>query len=506
VYIRRRLNKSGSTSVHILRKEHGRQVFVESMGVGNTQMEIERLEIRARTRIREITQQSEISFIDQESEKQYFETTFNQVKRVQIIGYDLLLGKLYAEIGFSQLESSLFRALVLTRVSHPGSKMKAVEYMRRNHGIDYDLSTVYRFMDELIAKYNDLVQGISFEHTQALLGGKIGMVFYDVTTLYFEAEHEDDIRKLGYSKDGKLQRPQIVLGLLVSKGGYPLAYEMFEGNTFEGKTMLPVIEKFEHRYGLSNSFIIADAAMLSKKNLEVLQDEDREYIVGARIKSSSEQQKKQIMELNLKNGQSHSILLPDGRRLIISMSDKRAAKDLKNRQRGIARLEKSLKSGKLTKAHVNNRGYNKFLEMQGHIDVKINRDKIKEDSGWDGLKGYITNSDLSNDDIIQHYSELWQIEKAFRISKTDLRIRPIYHRLKRRIQAHLIIAFTAYKVYKELERQLQIKELGISVTQALRIMGATFGITLQHPETKATQTLPYSNSNEHKLLFDAFEI
>jgi hypothetical protein len=481
-------------------------VFVESVGVAHTEREIKQLEIRARKRIGELTHQAEIRFIDQESEKQYFEAIFNQVKRVQIIGFDILLGKLYAEIGFNQIESLLFRALVLTRVSHPGSKMKAVEYMRRNHGIDYDLSTVYRFMDELITKYNDLVQRISFEHTQALLGGNTGMVFYDVTTLYFEAEQEDDIRKLGYSKDGKLQRPQIVLGLLVSKGGYPLAYEMFEGNTFEGKTMLPVIKKFEHRYGLTNSFIIADAAMLSKKNLEELQDEDRKYIVGARIKSSSEQQKKQILGLNLENGQSHSILRPDRSRLIISMSDKRAAKDTKNRQRGITRLEKSIKSGKLTKAHVNNRGYNKFLEMKGKIDVTINRNKIKEDSKWDGLKGYITNSDLTNDDIIKHYSELWQIEKAFRISKTDLRIRPIYHRLKRRIQAHLIIAFTAYKVYKELERQLQIKELGISVTQAIRIMGATFGITIQHPETKTNQTLLYSNSDEHKLLFEAFEV
>jgi transposase len=144
--------------------------------------------------------------------------------------------------------------------------------------------------------------------------------------------------------------------------------------------------------------------------------------------------------------------------------------------------------------------------MKGKIDVTINRNKIKEDSKWDGLKGYITNSDLTNDDIIKHYSELWQIEKAFRISKMDLRIRPVYHRLKRRIQAHLIIAFTAYKVYKELERQLQIKKLGISVTQAIRIMGATFGITIQHPETKTNQTLLYSNSDEHKLLFEAFEV
>jgi transposase len=436
----------------------------------------------------------------------YVKSIQDQLKSVEIIGFELVLGKIYDEIGFNEIDSSIFRALVLTRVSHPGSKLKAVEYMRRNHGVEYDLNAVYRFMDKLHSDYGERVQQISFDHTKTLFGGKIAVVFYDVTTLYFEAEQEDDLRKLGYSKDGKIQRPQIVLGLLVSEGGYPLAFQMFAGNTFEGKTMLQVVDQFEKQYQIDNTFIIADAAMLSRKNLDDLEEKERKYIVGARIKSESNQIKQKILDLSLSNGQSKVIEKPDGTKLIISMSDKRASKDAKNRQRGVNRLEKLVRTGKLTKTHINNRGYNKFLEMSGKVQVIINRFKINEDKKWDGLKGYITNSDLSNEDVIKHYSELWQIEKAFRVSKTDLRMRPIFHRLERRIRAHLIIAFSAYKVYKELERQLQVENTGISITKAIRLMGSILGITVQNPESNQSHTLIFTNNAEHQPLLDTFKI
>lgn len=130
-------------------------------------------------------------------------------------------------------------------------------------------------------------------------------------------------------------------------------------------------------------------------------------------------------------------------------------KDAANRKRGLEKLEKNITKGKLTKQHINYRGYNKYLKLEGDVNISIDKEKYKADARWDGLKGYATNTLLTQEEIIENYNHLWQIEKAFRISKTDLRIRPIFHRLKGRIEAHICIAFCSYKIYKELERQLK---------------------------------------------------
>lgn len=148
---------------------------------------------------------------------------------------------------------------------------------------------------------------------------------------------------------------------------------------------------------------------------------------------------------------------------LLLIRKKRARKDEHNRQRGLNRLEKQIKRGKLTKSNINNRGYNKYLRLEGELTVKIDHEKFKADQVWDGLKGYITNTKLTSQEIIENYNNLWHIEKAFRMSKTNLRIRPIYHRLKHRIGAHICIAFTAYCIYKELEHILYKEKSNLSV-------------------------------------------
>jgi transposase len=304
----------------------------------------------------------------------------------------------------------------------------------------------------------------------------MSVVFYDVTTLYFQIDNEDDIRKRGFSKEGKHQNPQIVLGLLVSIDGYPLAFDIFEGNKFEGHTMLPVLDSFKKKYKLENLVIVADSGLLSTQNIKELQDKNYEFILGARIKNEKQVIKDKILALELKNGKSEIIDKEDNLRLIVSYSDKRAKKDSYNRERGLKRLEKQLKSGKLTKSNINNKGYNKYLRMEGDVKISIDMEKFNQDAKWDGLKGYITNSTLSKDEIIENYGQLWKIEKAFRISKHDLKIRPIYHRLQRRIEAHITINFVAYKIYKELERQLKIKKANISPEKAIDIAKTIYQI------------------------------
>ena len=210
-----------------------------------------------------------------------------------------------------------------------------------------------------------------------------------MTSLYFEAEDEDDLRKIGYSKDGKFQNPQILLGLLVGEGGLPIGYDIFEGNTFEGHTLLPVLKRIEARYGLGKPIIVADAALLSKQNLKSLEEEHYRFILGGRIKNESEKIRTEILRQAQEAGDGDGFVLekPDGTRLAITYSDKRSRKDAHNRRKGVKKLEAQVRSGRFTKQSINNRGYNKFLTIQGEATITIDEGKIKADERWDGLKG-----------------------------------------------------------------------------------------------------------------------
>ncbi len=505
MFIRRKHNKSGSTSVHIVRKEAGRQVHVLSIGSATSEGELTSLEQVAMDKLAALQLQNRLAF-NYAQDETFIQNLRSSIEHIEISGVELILGKLFNGIGFNQIKEPLFRHLVLSRICYPGSKLKTVEYLLRHHQLFYEIDAVYRYLDKVNSKYKELLQDISYQHTLNLFNGRLSVVFYDVTTLYFEVSDEDDLRKIGFSKDGKNQHPQIVLGLLVSTQGYPLAFEMFEGNRFEGQTMLPVVEKFKARYNLQQIVIIADAGLLSHQNIQALCDLNYQFILGARIKNESGSLQQQILSYTWSNGQTRTINKNDGLRLIVSYSEARAYNDNKNRERGLRRLEKAIQKGKLTKKHINNRGYNKYLQLSGEVVIKIDYEKIKQDAKWDGLKGYITNTQMNAADVIDNYKQLWHIEKAFRISKTDLRIRPIYHRLAHRIQAHLIIAFCSYKLYKELERQLKEKELNLSAEKAVEIMQSIFTVTTKLPVSRKSIQIIMAKTFEQQQLLSAFDV
>jgi transposase len=406
-----------------------------------------------------------------------------------VIGPELIFGRIYDSIGFNQIDSELFRHLVITRLFHPGSKLKAIDYLQRFLGVYKSISEIYRFLDRLNSQLKTQVEQIAFEHTKGVLGGKISIVFYDLTTLHFEAADEDDLRRTGFSKVGKHKNPQIYLGLLVGLQGFAIGYDIFEGNIYEGHTLLPTIQKFEQRYKLNKPVIIADAGLLNKDNIRMLETNDYLYIIGARIKNETQRVKDLIMAEPWQEGHSISVRKSKRQRIVVSYSDKRAAKDQHNRKRGLSRLEKSLKRGRLTKANINNRGYNKYLKLTGDILVEIDYDKFNADQRWDGLKGYITNTSLRSKHIIDNYNNLWQIEKAFRISKTDLKIRPIYHRLRHRIEGHICISFTAYSIYKELERVLNAEKSYLSVKRAAELTHNMYQLNITLPESKRQESI-----------------
>jgi transposase len=296
------------------------------------------------------------------------------------------------------------------------------------------------------------------------------------------------------------------LGLLVSAGGYPLAYDIFNGKSFEGHTLIPVIEQFRKTYGIDKFVVIADAGLFSQQNLALLEAHGMEYIVGARMKNLTLAIQQSILGLSFKNGEAKSVGLPDGKRLIVSYSEAREMRDRDNRLRGLNKLEKQLKKGKLSKKHLNNRGYNKYLLLEGDIKITIDHQKFDADGKWDGPKGYVTNSQLSDMGIIDNYNQLWHIENAFRVSKSALKVRPIYHRIQQKIEAHICLVFCAYKVYKELERQLKEKKTPLSITQTIEIMLTFFQVSFKHSLTGEKINKLLLRTEEQKYLAKLFSL
>ncbi len=500
VFVREKKNKSGTVSVQIIDKSSGSYRVAQTVGSSSDPEEIAYLRKKAYTIIPTLIGQTSIDFWSDSTKE--FVSNLKRVKtsQVQVDGPERVFGKIFESIGFGAINADLFRHLVITRLIAPGSKLKTVDYLERYMGISIDISKVYRFMDTIHKSLKEQVEQIAFDYTKSVLGGNISVVFYDTTTLYFEAEDEDDFRIPGYSKDGKPHNPQILLGLLVGPNGYPIGYELFEGNKYEGHTLIPVLEHFQQRFDLSKPIVIADAGLLSAPNIKDLTSQQYEFILGGRLKQESDEIKEQILALSLADGDFSVIKKSDGLRLIVSYSAKRAKRDRRNRERGLKRLEKNLNKGKLTKSHINNRGYNKYLKLEGDIKIEIDYEKFEADDQWDGLKGYMTNTRLSAKNVIQNYNQLWHIERAFRISKTDLKIRPIYHRNGNRIESHICIAFVAYTIYKEVERRLAEKNVSLSPARVAELTKTMYTIKIKIPETDQWEVIPFEWTEEQELV------
>lgn len=502
MFIRKKNNPNGSTTIQVIDKSSGSYRVVQNFGVATSHAEQEKKILQANLWIKQKTGVKDFDFFEEDKLVELFVDSIQSLKRE---GIELLLGKIFDDIGFNQITDPIFKQLVLYRLVYPSSKLKTTEYLYRYHQIYWDENKIYRYLDKLYNSQKELVQQISYDHTCKLLQSHPQIVFYDVTTIYFEVEQEDELRRPGFSKDGKHQNPQIVLGLLVSKNGYPLAYNIFEGKQFEGHTLLPVIEFFKQKYQLEKLTVVADAGLLSNENIRLLVDKDYEFIIGGRIKNETKNVQNEILTTTFKNGETKLFYKPDNLKLLVSYWTKRATKDAINRERGLARLEKQLGKGRLTKNNINNKGYNKYLKLSGTLDVSIDYEKFKADAKWDGLKGYVTNSKLDTNEILENYNQLWQIEKAFRVAKTDLKVRPIYHRLPKRIEAHICLTFVAYKVYKELERQLELLNAPFKASKAIAIAESIFQLEIKTPHSKDIIKKTLLLNEEQKLLANFFK-
>ena len=396
-----------------------------------------------------------------------------------ITGIHEIYSEIYNSIGFGkslghpqrivEANRKLFH-MVMARIAHPCSKKESASLLAKDFGVHLSLQGIYKMMDKLTDERIAFIQKLSYSSALDLFSEKIDVIFYDCTTLYFESFKEDDLKENGYSKDMKFNQPQVMLALMVTKEGIPVGYDVYPGSCFEGHTLENAINKLEEKYRINNLIFVADSAMLSEENLRLLEKLGKNYIVGARIKNVNDSIKAQILDksnyqkLSLNShseAEGESVVSIDyhnGRKLYVTYNISRAEKDRYDREKAITKLKQKLLKSKNPKELLSNYGYKKFIKIVGNSTLQLDENQIEEAARWDGLHGIITNSKtMTIQQVVEHYHGLWQIEESFRISKHDLRIRPIFHWTPKRIKAHIAICYMALVCIRHLEHRVKLQ-------------------------------------------------
>jgi transposase len=392
-----------------------------------------------------------------------------------IVGIHDVYGKIYQELGFHQVlkpsrhgiaSSNILHHIVMARIANPESKRGSVINLETDFGININLQSVYRMMDRLDDASCEKIQQTAYREAVDLFGGKINVIFFDATTLYFESFTEDELKQNGFSKDHKFGQSQVLLTLMVTKQGIPIGYQIFPGSTYEGHTLIPALESIKKKYSINKVIFVADSGLLNEINLQALENAGFKYIVGARLKKLKSDFQKKIHDMaNYTNYEQQddavklaSFKMGESRTLIVSYSEKRARKDAHDRAKAIIKLQKKLKKSKSPKELISNKGNGKFLKIEGEAEVQLDEEKCLQAAIWDGFQGIVTNdSEMKAQEALQHYRGLWQVEESFRITKHDLKVRPVYHWTPDRIKAHLAISFIAFACIRHLEYRVALQ-------------------------------------------------
>lgn len=363
--------------------------------------------------------------------------------------------------------------MLLDRLQEPKSKLRSYEEQGKYWGIEKnDLHHLYRALD-ILADEKEKIEKELFDRNRTLFNTKVDVVLYDVTTFYFESVKSNGLKEFGFSKDCKVNEVQVLLGLMIDMEGRAVGYEIFPGNTFEGHTLVEMIEKIKKRFEIGKVIFVGDQAMLSKENLEIIKDAKYEYVVGSRIKNKREKMKREFLDLQSYKSLNFSaeeekeikykeIQTEEGK-IILTWSKKRAEADYEKRQRLIENAKKRIKGG--LNQIVNKRGAVKYIKIEINEDKKfeLDEDKIKEDEKWDGFYGIETNCVFKDaTQIVNYYHSLWMIEEAFRIFKTHLEARPMFHWTEKRIKGHFMLCFIAFLFERTIEIELRKNKIEFS--------------------------------------------
>lgn len=434
----RQYKRGGSTYVQVVFKKGRKISKIVHLGVAHNQLELDILLRRGYETQVDLRQQSLFSTNHQISDL-FIEGTASKLL------YSVILDNFNA-LQFNSLHDELFQHLVVARIVEPVSKLDSIRVLGELGIGCISKDQIYRTLQKIKKyDYRKIIARLCREKRQI---NNYSILLYDVTTLYFEAPSEDGKRVQGLSKERRLE-PQIVIGLLVDQKGFPLSLQMFAGNTAETKTIIPVLESFRKEYEISSVTVVADAAMLNQGNLKNIVENGFNYIIGSRQHKMpfaiEEYLKAHKMPIDL--AIVESVIQKDGReqRAIYQYSAKRARLDLNN-------IEKQIKKAQNIIAGVGRLKKNKFVRLDLR-EKNLNQTLIEKAKALAGFKGYITNLNLSAQEIINHYHDLWHVEAAFRMGKSDLKARPIFHHKEDSIEAHLTIVMASMAVSKIMEEK-----------------------------------------------------
>lgn len=482
LHIRVIKTKGNSRSVQVFRYRNGKRVIIKHIGSGTSDESIGALEAMARVFIADYTKQS---YLFEESKPREESVLLSQCEYIGVYFtylYDVIRAVQH-QIGYALDLDELLNDLVVMRVLEPASKLRSIELMDTYFGIKhrrqryYEAARKWLGLKEIIEK-----QTLGFAKKQ--YGFDFSLLFYDVTTLYFETFTEDELRKNGFSKDNKSQQPQILVALMVTAEGFPVSIEVFPGNTFEGHTLIPVIKTFIEKHRVEHFTVVADAAMISANNVAALREEKINYIVGARLGNVSADLLATIDATLPRTDGSIIRLKTENGYLICSFSKKRHNKDKYEMEKQIDRAKMLLRQPSKVKKV-------KYLKSDDSR-MALNEKLIEKTSKLLGIKGYYTDLEeavADNGTIISRYHDLYKVEQAFRVSKNDLQTRPVFHFKQEPIQLHVLICFMALAISKHIELSAPIS-IRAFVTHCKRVTDARLLNKITKNEIKMRAPVP----------------
>ena len=457
-HIRTTKTGSSSTAVQIVKYSSGKTIIIKHIGSASSKSELKLLRHQAEDFVEKFTgQQSLFSSSDNRQENKIIQSRYARSAGFKYTLLHRLFNHLFHVFTFDDLDKPLLNDLVMARIVNPSSKLVAVTYLKEMFDINYTETQIYRELPSF-SDLKEEVEGKILSFAKKHLNFNFTVVFYDVTTLYFETFKTDkeNFKKHGFSKDNKFNQPQIVIGLIVNQDGLPVSYDIYAGNTFEGHTLIPSLVAFKKKHHVKNLTVIADAAMISLTNVEALIRSNIRYIVGARVSNLADGLIKELSEkLNMVDGASYRLATERGI-LICDFSKKRYWKNKNEMEEQLLKARKYAGKADTLPRKI------KFLKNLTKTKTVINEALIEKTKLLLGIKGYYTDLDKeTNEAIIKLYHNLWHVEKSFRMAKTDLQTRPIYHSKNKAIQSHILICFMALALgtYMEISTKRSLQKM-----------------------------------------------
>ncbi|MBM3198915.1 MAG: IS1634 family transposase [Chlamydiae bacterium] len=440
----------------------------------------------------------------------------NIVEKERFIeGFKDIFGPVFDELQCSDILSPTrtkqLKDVVLARIASPCSKLRTAELLLRDYGKALSEDQIYKLMDAVFLQEQALQLKIFNATKSRCIDETVDVLFFDVTTLYFESQDSDELRSFGYSKDHKVGEVQVVLALATTSQGFPVGYTLFPGNTGEVRTLLACLQNWKKHLNIKDVVVVADRAMMSRGNLKAMDEAGFKYVIAAKLKSLPQSLVQEILK---RKDEQEEVLGEEklrikeyeheGRRLLVSYSENRAVKDRSDRARLVEKIENKLGKEETvsTRKLVTNKGYLKYTNEKTEGKAIFDKDMLKEEEKWDGLHGVITNDKTSKAvELLQRYRGLWVIEESFRINKHSLEMRPVYHFKPERIRAHILICYIAFALSRYVQHEVRVLSDQTSIEKIRQALLTVQISVLEDKETGTIYRMPSKIGREAELIY-----